>query len=307
MAVVGPAEILDRVATFLAAGHSEWRWADDLFSSTADGVDRFHFSGGERSADCCWDHLMRFMLVFGLLGMFLAALAIRLARDAHGAWWWLVGTEGYFTSCFLAVAAIYGLRTVGLSVEDIPRRSIGSFILRAVLLPYLALGGLTLYFARWFNSEGLLNPVAPGLCIGRLPFPSERPRLRDAGVQAVLNLCWEFPRLSGVDGKPGYDTAHVPIVDGAAPTDSQFRAAVETVARWHGAGRYILIHCAQGHGRSATIAAAVLVQLALAADVEQALARIRVARPFAKPSREQKVALIRYLSLAPVNGVASRT
>jgi hypothetical protein len=61
MAVVGPVEILDRVATFLAAGHSEWRWADDLFPSTADGADRFHFSGGERSADCCWDDLMRFM------------------------------------------------------------------------------------------------------------------------------------------------------------------------------------------------------------------------------------------------------
>jgi hypothetical protein len=31
MVVVGPAEILDRVATFLAAGHSEWRWADEVF------------------------------------------------------------------------------------------------------------------------------------------------------------------------------------------------------------------------------------------------------------------------------------
>ena len=61
MALVGPAEILDRIATFLAAGHSEWRWADDLFSSIADGANRFHFSDGERSADCCWDHLMRFM------------------------------------------------------------------------------------------------------------------------------------------------------------------------------------------------------------------------------------------------------
>jgi hypothetical protein len=67
---------------------------------------------------------MRFMFVFGLLGMFLAALAMRLTRDAHGAWWWLVSAAGYLASCFLAVAAIYGLRAAGFSVEDIPRRSV---------------------------------------------------------------------------------------------------------------------------------------------------------------------------------------
>jgi Dual specificity phosphatase, catalytic domain len=258
---------------------------------------------------------MRFMLVFGLLGMFLAALAVRLARDAHGAWWWLVGTESYFASCFLAVAAIYGLRTVGLSVEDIPRRSIGSFILRAVLLPYLALGGATLYFARWFDSEGLLNPVVPGLCIGRLPFLWERTRVRDAGVQAVMNLCWEFPRLSSVDRDSGLEAAHVPILDGSAPTERQFQAAVEVVMRWHATGRCVLIHCAQGHGRTATIAAAVLARLELAAavlarlelaaDAEDALSRIRAVRSFAVPSREQKAALIRYLASTKIEGNTS--
>jgi hypothetical protein len=165
---------------------------------------------------------MRFMFVFGLLGMFLAALAMRLTRDAHGAWWWLVSAAGYLASCFLAIAAIYGLRAAGFSVEDIPRRSVESFILRAILLPYLALGGATLYFARWFDSE----------------------------------------------------------------------------TQWHATGWCVLIHCAQGHGRTATIAAAVLVRLELAADAEEALARVRAVRPFAVPSREQKAALMQYLASA---------
>jgi predicted protein tyrosine phosphatase len=248
---------------------------------------------------------MRFMFVFGLLGMILAALAIRLARDAHGGWWWLVGADGYLGSCFLAVAAIYGLRPAGFSVEDIPRRSIGSFILRVILLPYLALGGATLYFARWFDSEGLLNPVAPGLFIGRLPFPSERTRVRDAGVQAVLNLCWEFPRLSQVDRDPRLATIHVPILDAGAPTESQFQTAVEVVTQWRATGRSVLIHCAQGHGRTATIAAAVLVRLQLAADAGEALSRVRAVRPFAIPSREQKAALMKYLASARLDRAVS--
>jgi hypothetical protein len=241
---------------------------------------------------------MRFMFVFGLLGMFLAALAMRLTRDAHGAWWWLVSAAGYLASCFLAVAAIYGLRAAGFSVEDIPRRSVESFILRAILLPYLALGGATLYFARWFDSEGLLNPVAPGLFIGRLPFPWECASVRNAGVQAVLNLCWEFPRLSRLDRDPRLATVHVPILDAAAPTGSQFQTAVDVVTRWHATGWCVLIHCAQGHGRTATIAAAVLVRLELAADAGEALARVRAVRPFAVPSREQKAALMQYLASA---------
>ena len=226
----------------------------------------------------------------------LAALAIRLARDAHGGWWWLVGAEAYLASCFLTVAAIYGLRPAGFSVEDIPRRSIGSFILRVILLPYLALGGATLYFARWFDSEGLLNPVALGLFIGRLPFPSERTRVRDAGVQAVLKLCWEFPRLSWIDRDPRLATIHVPILDAAAPTESQFQTAVEVVTQSHVAGRCVLIHCAQGHGRTAAIVAAVLVRLELAADAGEALSSVRAVRPFAIASREQKAASIRYLA-----------
>jgi hypothetical protein len=77
---------------------------------------------------------------------------------------------------------------------------------------------------------------------------------------------------------------------------AQFQAAVTTVAKWRAADRCVFIHCAQGHGRTATITAAGLVELALAPDVDQALARIRAARRFASPSGHQKAALVRYLS-----------
>jgi protein-tyrosine phosphatase len=138
--------------------------------------------------------------------------------------------------------------------------------------------------------------VAPGLYIGRLPFPFELDRVRAAGVGAVLNLCWEFPRFSGTDREPGIETAHVPILDGSPPSDRQFREAVEWAVRWRAEGLCVLVHCAQGHGRTATVAAAILLRLGLAPDVEQALSMVRAVRPRARPSLQQRAALIRYAS-----------
>jgi protein-tyrosine phosphatase len=97
----------------------------------------------------------------------------------------------------------------------------------------------------------------------------------------------------------------VPILDAGAPTESQFQTAVEVVTQWRATGRSVLIHCAQGHGRTATIAAAVLVRLQLAADAGEALSRVRAVRPFAIPSREQKAALMKYLASARLDRAVS--
>ena len=239
---------------------------------------------------------MRFSLAFGFTGLVLATLAIRLAGQATGLWWLLVGVEVYFVLCLLSLAAVYGFRQAGARVEAFLRKPGWAPVARAILLPYLILGGITLFIARWFDREGLLNQVAPGLYVGRLPFPFELDRLREVGVGAILNLCWEFPRLSGTDREPDIKTAHVPILDGEPPSDVQFSEAVQWIARWHGEGRPALIHCAQGHGRTATISAAALVRLGLASDVVQALAIIQAVRPLARPSRLQRAALVRYTS-----------
>jgi hypothetical protein len=247
---------------------------------------------------------MRFPLIFGLFGIILATWAARQAQQAAGSEWIPVALEAQLAICFLALAALYGLRLSGVRVENITRRPGWSLLLRVILLPYMLLGRISLYVARWFDREGLMNPLAPGLFIGRLPFPSERSWVREAGVDAVLSLCWEFTDPSGAGREPRLEMGRVPILDGAAPTDGQFEEAVRWVAARRAEGRCVLIHCAQGHGRTATIAAAVLVRLGLATNVEQALPMIRAARPLARPSRGQMAALIRYLSsptAAPVD------
>lgn len=109
---------------------------------------------------------MRFVFAFGLCGTVLAALAVRLARQATGGWWAIVAVEVYISACLVSVAATYGLRAAGVSVEDYLLLPGWSLVIRATLLPYLATGVIALYLARWFDREGLLNPVAPGLYMG---------------------------------------------------------------------------------------------------------------------------------------------
>ena len=240
---------------------------------------------------------MRFAFAFGLLGGALLGMAARSSSPEAGAWRALALAEIYLAVCFLSLAMIYGLREAGADVENLSRRPVWSAVVRVVLLPYLLVGAAALYGSRWFDREGLLNPVAPGLFIGRLPFPFEAPSIRAAGIGAVLNLCWEFPRLSGLDEEPGIETARAPILDGSPPSDRQFREAIQRVERWRAEGRRVFVHCAQGHGRTATITAAILIRLGLASNVEEALSMIAAARPLAKPSRQQRAALCRYVAL----------
>lgn len=53
-------------------------------------------------------------------------------------------------------------------------------------------------------------------------------------------------------------------------------ALVREVAEWPGA---VYIHCAQGHGRTGTLAAAVLLAKGYCDTVDAVIARLRAARP----------------------------
>jgi len=239
---------------------------------------------------------MRYALTFGTLGMLLALIALRSAGEAAGGVRSLVAAEAYLAACLLTLATVYGLRHLGVPVEDLLARRGWSLGARALLLPYHVLARTTLLFSSRLTREAMTCRVGPGLHVGRLPFPWEWDLLADGGIDAVLSLCWEFPPRPHRRGAGVLEVACVPILDGSPPSDRQFREAIAWVEGQRRAGRTVLIHCAQGHGRSVTVAAAVLCRLGLAADAEDALAQILWARPRAKPSRAQRDALRRFLS-----------
>ena len=123
--------------------------------------------------------------------------------------------------------------------------------------------------ARSLTSEPVANEVAAGIWVGRRPRVHELP----PGIAIVVDLCAELAEAAGV--ADGRTYLAIPALDATAPTPAEIARAVDAVLAANGAA---FIHCAFGHGRSATVAAAVLVRRgdATLADVEQ---KMRAHRP----------------------------
>jgi predicted protein tyrosine phosphatase len=66
-----------------------------------------------------------------------------------------------------------------------------------------------------------------------------------------------------------------PAADTHAPDAASIQGAVEWVQGQLGLGREVYIHCAHGHGRSATVLAAVLIALGQAKGADEAVAIMR--------------------------------
>jgi protein-tyrosine phosphatase len=217
---------------------------------------------------------MIFGIAFIVFGLLLAAYGI-----ASGGWamllLWPAGS-------FLVVGTAY----LGIGARALGKRADGRLALPALIfhLPYLLPTWAIWHLARLFSREPCCNEVFPGLWLGRRAFARELP----AGVDLVIDLTAEFaaPRHLTV----GRSYHSLPTLDTRAPEERLLLQAVEKAASWPGV---IYIHCAQGHGRSALLAAAVLVRRGLAGDGREAEAMLRRVRPGVRLTRRQRAVLDR--------------
>jgi hypothetical protein len=241
----------------------------------------------------------RYALVFAVLATASLLLAWQsLAGGALPPARILGVVEAYIALSLYTLAGAYALKDAEVPIEDALHLARCRPFLDVLLLPYRAVAWLVVFLMRRFDSMEMMHSVGTRLYVGRAPRARDRARLEGAGVTSVLNLCVEIPprtrrRVSGVR-----ETVYLPVLDGAAPSPRQFEQALEWITRRHAEGHTVLVHCAQGRGRSVTIAAAALCRLGLAEGPEEALSRITAARPNARPSRKQRVALRRYLAQA---------
>jgi protein-tyrosine phosphatase len=184
----------------------------------------------------------------------------------------------------LALGAAYA----GLGPRILGKRPDGRLAPAAVvlLLPYLLATWVVWHLYRLVSPEPCYHEVAPGLWLGRRAFARELP----PGVGLVIDMTAEFAAPRGV--RVGREYHSLPTLDTAAPDEAQLRAAVEKVVAWPAP---VYVHCAQGHGRSALLAAAVLVRRELAADARQAEEMLRRVRPGVRLTRSQRKVLDRLL------------
>jgi protein-tyrosine phosphatase len=216
---------------------------------------------------------MRFAVAF----LFLGAAWVALAAWYRG-WAWLYLWPGV---SFLVVGTAYarlGPRVLG-------KRPDGTIAPWAVvlLLPYFVLA-----WVAWFLAGALARPathhqVAPGIWVGRRTGALGLPD----GVGLVVDLTSEFWEPAGVRKCDGREYVCVPSLDHSVPDERSFRDLVRRVAEC-GEGRHVYIHCAQGYGRAATVAAAVLIVKGLAADVGEAERILKQARPGVRLGRRQR-------------------
>lgn len=195
----------------------------------------------------------RLALIYGVG----ACLSAALALWAGGFGLWL-----FWPAISLALVSLtYGV----VGAAGFQKGSDGRLSLAAAWLfaPYL--------LGAWINTK--LWPgdgrdhalVCDGVSLGRLPGGK-------ADFAAIVDLCAELP------GRRAGAYVALPMLDLVPPTPADLRDAARAIeqARRHGT---VLVCCALGYSRSAAAAAAWLLATGRARDADDAIARVREARP----------------------------
>ena len=138
---------------------------------------------------------------------------------------------------------------------------------------------LVWHLFRLVDRERCCHEVAPGLWLGRRPFVRELP----PGIALVVDLTAEFAAPTGI--RHGREYLCVPTLDATAPDECALRQTIERILAHKGP---VYVHCAQGRGRSALVAAGVLVQRGLALDATQAEGILRGIRSCVKLTPGQR-------------------
>ena len=189
-----------------------------------------------------------------------------------------------------AVAAGYA----GLGPRVFGKRPDGTLAVAnaLVLAPFLALTWLVWHGSRLLRQEVPFNHLTSGVRIGRRLLGSEYP----PNVQAVVDLTAEFQEPAASRTDRTY--LALPILDGHVPSAD---ALMATLAVLREASDEVYIHCAEGHGRTALVAASLLIVKGQARGLEEAVQGVLSTRPRAHMSRTQT----RFLGSLIAEGVLS--
>jgi atypical dual specificity phosphatase len=115
--------------------------------------------------------------------------------------------------------------------------------------------------------------------------------LAEQGVSVLINL-HESPHPEGALARYGLSEIHLPVPDFTPPTPAQLEQGVHAIEKAVSRGHRVAVHCGAGLGRTGTLVACYLVSLGLEPD--EAIARIRAARPGSVETPQQEAAVAQY-------------
>lgn len=202
-----------------------------------------------------------YAIIFFALSILLLCYGIALS----GIWLFLVWPSVSF-ALLGAAYAWFGGKLLGKRVRS------GTIAWWAwiVFFPYFVLTLTLWYLHRLLGREGCYNEVVPGICIGRRPFGNEMP----PGIDLVVDLTAELPEFPQV--MTGRSYICVPVLDASIPDEKTFHELIEYLRDWQG---NIYVHCALGHGRSATVVATLLIARGFVRHLQAAERLLKTVRP----------------------------
>lgn len=214
-------------------------------------------------------------------------LVLGLASAATGVVTWRA--IGFAAVAFFYAAISYLLLSaayVGLGPRVLLKRDDGRLRPIAWLLfgPYLLLNAFSFWLYRVSNKQPAYGEAAPNLYFGRRLTHAEIRGAQTLGWQSVLDLAPEFSEADGLRTVPRYRS--LPVLDATAPTCEQLRDAVAWIAQSVAVGP-VYVHCALGHGRTATVVLTYLLATGEVGTMQEGLARLRALRPGVGLHRQQ--------------------
>ena len=199
---------------------------------------------------------------YGVFFLVLSSLMLSTAIQ-FGGW--------YFTMIYPALSfAIVAIGYLGVGPRVFGKRLNGnrSLIASLFLFPYLLLTLATWHLVRLVSQEPAVNRFDSDLYLSRRLLKNELPN----GVKTVVDLTCEFT-------EPTFacDNYHCfPMLDANCPTADELHEFAERILALP---KPVLIHCAQGHGRTGLVASAVLLAAGKASTAAEALALVKTVRP----------------------------
>lgn len=153
----------------------------------------------------------------------------------------------------------------------------------ALFLPLLTATIVVWHLIRLISVEAAQTRVTDQLVLGRRLLPSE---LHEQ-FENYIDLTAEFTEPRAIRESAMY--RNFPVLDGGVPTLEGLASVISDLRP----GR-TFVHCAQGHGRTALFAAALLLESDGASTVEDALEKLTASRPGMRLNPDQRRCLEAY-------------
>jgi protein-tyrosine phosphatase len=227
-------------------------------------------------------HARRDTLKMGLIFAGLCAAFALAAWTAVTAWLSLLFGAAAVSAGIVGVAYLANQPCLLMKHRD-GRQRVLAWLL---LWPYFGLSHLSLVFFRRSKRQAPYHRIRPQLFLGCRLSASDAPGLRNLGIDTILDLTAEFSEAAPLRSLRQYKC--IRLLDTASPTVAQLREGIAflEIARRDGRGTYV--HCAAGHGRSATYVLAFLLRHDPNLTLDRALEEVRGIRPGVRLTRGQR-------------------